>query len=36
MIADMIVLVDKGTISGKIAKTVMEELYKTEAAGDHP
>jgi aspartyl-tRNA(Asn)/glutamyl-tRNA(Gln) amidotransferase subunit B len=29
MLADMIVLVDKGTISGKIAKTVMEEMYKT-------
>ncbi len=25
----MIQLVDKGTISGKIAKTVMEEMYKT-------
>ena len=29
MLADMIVLVEKGTISGKIAKTVMEEMYKT-------
>jgi len=25
----MILLVEKGTISGKIAKTVMEEMYKT-------
>src|SRR6059036_429845 len=29
MLADMISLVDKGTISGKIAKTVMEEMYKS-------
>jgi aspartyl-tRNA(Asn)/glutamyl-tRNA(Gln) amidotransferase subunit B len=29
MLADMIGLVDKGTISGKIAKTVMEEMYNT-------
>ncbi len=29
MLADMIALVEKGTISGKIAKTVMEEMYKT-------
>ena len=29
MLADMIVFVEKGTISGKIAKTVMEEMYKT-------
>jgi aspartyl-tRNA(Asn)/glutamyl-tRNA(Gln) amidotransferase subunit B len=29
MLAEMIVLVEKGTISGKIAKTVMEEMYKT-------
>jgi aspartyl-tRNA(Asn)/glutamyl-tRNA(Gln) amidotransferase subunit B len=29
MLADMIVLVEKGTISGKIAKSVMEEMYKT-------
>jgi aspartyl-tRNA(Asn)/glutamyl-tRNA(Gln) amidotransferase subunit B len=29
MLADMITLVEKGTISGKIAKTVMEEMYKT-------
>jgi aspartyl-tRNA(Asn)/glutamyl-tRNA(Gln) amidotransferase subunit B len=29
MLADMILLVDKGTISGKIAKTVMEEMYAT-------
>src|SRR5215467_6165182 len=29
MLADMISLVDKGTISGKIAKTVMEEMYRS-------
>ena len=29
MLAEMIALVEKGTISGKIAKTVMEEMYKT-------
>jgi len=29
MLADMILLVETGTISGKIAKTVMEEMYKT-------
>jgi aspartyl-tRNA(Asn)/glutamyl-tRNA(Gln) amidotransferase subunit B len=29
MLADMILLVDKGTISGKIAKTVVEEMYAT-------
>src|SRR5262249_34152087 len=29
MLAEMIVLVDNGTISGKIAKTVFEEMYKT-------
>jgi aspartyl-tRNA(Asn)/glutamyl-tRNA(Gln) amidotransferase subunit B len=29
MVAEMISLVEKGTISGKIAKTVMEEMYKT-------
>jgi len=29
MLADMILLVEKGTISGKIAKTVMEDMYKT-------
>jgi aspartyl-tRNA(Asn)/glutamyl-tRNA(Gln) amidotransferase subunit B len=29
MLADMIVLVEKGTISGKIAKTVMEEMVAT-------
>ena len=29
MMADMISLVEKGTISGKIAKTVMEEMYNT-------
>ncbi len=28
-IADMLKLIDKGTISGKIAKTVFEEMYKT-------
>jgi aspartyl-tRNA(Asn)/glutamyl-tRNA(Gln) amidotransferase subunit B len=29
MLAEMIQLVEKGTISGKIAKTVIEEMYKT-------
>jgi aspartyl-tRNA(Asn)/glutamyl-tRNA(Gln) amidotransferase subunit B len=29
MLADMIGLVEKGTISGKIAKTVIEEMYNT-------
>jgi aspartyl-tRNA(Asn)/glutamyl-tRNA(Gln) amidotransferase subunit B len=29
MLAAMILLVEKGTISGKIAKTVIEEMYKT-------
>ena len=29
MLASMISLVDKGTISGKIAKTVMEEMYQS-------
>jgi aspartyl-tRNA(Asn)/glutamyl-tRNA(Gln) amidotransferase subunit B len=29
MLAAMISLVDKGTISGKIAKTVMEEMYRS-------
>ena len=29
MLAGMISLVDKGTISGKIAKTVMEEMYQS-------
>ena len=29
MLADMISLAGKGTISGKIAKTVIEEMYKT-------
>ena len=29
MLADMIALVEKGTISGKMAKTVMEEMYAT-------
>ncbi len=28
-LADMLKLIDKGTISGKIAKTVFEEMYKT-------
>ncbi len=28
-LVDMIQLIDKGTISGKIAKTVFEEMYKT-------
>lgn len=28
-LAEMIKLIDKGTISGKIAKTVFEEMYKT-------
>lgn len=28
-LADMLRLIDKGTISGKIAKTVFEEMYKT-------
>lgn len=28
-LADMLMLIDKGTISGKIAKTVFEELYRT-------
>lgn len=28
-LADMLKLMDKGTISGKIAKTVFEEMYKT-------
>ena len=34
MLADMIQLVEKGTISGKIAKTVMEEMYKTGKSPD--
>ncbi len=29
-LADMLKLINKGTISGKIAKTVFEEMYKTE------
>ena len=29
MLGDMLLLVDKGAISGKMAKTVMEEMYKT-------
>ncbi len=32
MLAEMISLVEKGTISGKIAKTVMEEMYATSKA----
>lgn len=28
-LVDMLILMDKGTISGKIAKTVFEEMYKT-------
>lgn len=28
-LADMLTLIDKGTISGKIAKTIFEEMYKT-------
>ena len=28
-LVEMLVLIDKGTISGKIAKTVFEEMYKT-------
>ncbi|RJQ24317.1 MAG: Asp-tRNA(Asn)/Glu-tRNA(Gln) amidotransferase subunit GatB [Nitrospiraceae bacterium] len=28
-LVDMLALIDKGTISGKIAKTVFEEMYKT-------
>jgi aspartyl-tRNA(Asn)/glutamyl-tRNA(Gln) amidotransferase subunit B len=28
-LADMLQLIDKGTISGKIAKTVFEEMYRT-------
>jgi aspartyl-tRNA(Asn)/glutamyl-tRNA(Gln) amidotransferase subunit B len=34
MLGDMIQLVEKGTISGKIAKTVMEEMYNTGKAPD--
>ncbi len=34
-LVDMLKLIDNGTISGKIAKTVFEEMYKTgSAAGD--
>jgi aspartyl-tRNA(Asn)/glutamyl-tRNA(Gln) amidotransferase subunit B len=29
MLSEMILLVEKGTISGKIAKTVMEDMYRT-------
>ena len=28
-LAEMLMLIDKGTISGKIAKTVFEEMYRT-------
>jgi aspartyl-tRNA(Asn)/glutamyl-tRNA(Gln) amidotransferase subunit B len=34
MLADMILLVENGTISGKIAKTVMEEMYKSGKTAD--
>lgn len=34
MLADMLRLIDKGTISGKIAKTVFEEMYKTGKAAE--
>jgi aspartyl-tRNA(Asn)/glutamyl-tRNA(Gln) amidotransferase subunit B len=33
-LADLFVLIDNGTISGKIAKTVFEEMYRTGAAPD--
>lgn len=33
-LADMIKLIDNGTISGKIAKTVFEEMYKTGRPAD--
>src|SRR5512144_880093 len=33
LLADLLALSDKGTISGKIAKTVFDEMYKT---GDEP
>jgi aspartyl-tRNA(Asn)/glutamyl-tRNA(Gln) amidotransferase subunit B len=33
-LVDMIALIDKGTISGKIAKTVFEEMYKTGKAAE--
>lgn len=33
-LADMIKLIDNGTISGKIAKTVFEEMYKTGRAAE--
>ena len=29
LLADLLLLIDKGTISGKIAKTVFDEMYKT-------
>jgi aspartyl-tRNA(Asn)/glutamyl-tRNA(Gln) amidotransferase subunit B len=35
MLAGMISLVEKGTISGKIAKTVMEEMYRTGKQPEH-
>ena len=34
MLASMIGLIDSGTISGKIAKTVMEEMYRTGKSAD--
>jgi aspartyl-tRNA(Asn)/glutamyl-tRNA(Gln) amidotransferase subunit B len=33
LLAELLVLIDKGTISGKIAKTVFDEMWKT---GNHP
>jgi aspartyl-tRNA(Asn)/glutamyl-tRNA(Gln) amidotransferase subunit B len=33
-LVDMIALIDKGTISGKIGKTVFEEMYKTGKAAE--
>ena len=29
LLAELLTLMDKGTISGKIAKTVLEEMFKT-------
>jgi aspartyl-tRNA(Asn)/glutamyl-tRNA(Gln) amidotransferase subunit B len=34
MLADMILLVENGTISGKIAKTIMEEMYNSGKSPD--
>ena len=31
-LADMIILIEEGTISGKMAKEIIEEMYKTGAA----